>query len=647
MTRTTRFCLLLALLSCSFLFAQTPALDSMRQVVSTQTGAQRIVTWQELAFQCLRYNTDSSQVFAQKSLEAAKRAGLDSLAAEAYKYLGMCAFLTSDQETAISRYQQAIALHERLGNGASAAAALANLGSAYNRIGDYEAALEAELRAQSYFEAHADTVRLFLIMGNIAELYGNIEAPRKSLEYAKRSFVLNKVYSRGPLTATPSSNLANSYLDMANLDNIYLDTALYYYRLARDEFSRTQDPFNQSVIYNNLGYVFELRTELDSAWEAYKHAYQLNRALNRPASASKALSNMAELRIEQGQLQEAAQHLDSAWHYMSLSDETGVYQRVYHAVYQLAEAENQPAKALAWYKKSEALRDTLLNRERVQSLAELQTRYETEKKDRQIAEQEVKLSEAARQQEQLIYGSLIGLLALLVVAGLVFYRYRLQQQARLNAERLEQQQLRIRATLQAQEEERGRFARDLHDSVGQVLAATRLQFGAFDSPTQDPAYGQALDTLDDACREVRAIAHTMMPRSLEEQGLDAAACELIEKAVLPAGIHAEVDVLGTSQPLSPEKQIAVYRILQELIQNVIKHAEATAVHIQLMYRAEQLILRVEDNGKGLPANLSRSGAGMNNINLRAEAVSAHFDLENGPDGRGTIATLRLSTAGPT
>lgn len=613
----------------------------MRAIALTQPLPQRLGTWQEMAYQFFAYVPDSGQYYAQGSLEAALEQGLDSLAAEAYKYLGMHAFLTGEQQKAIDFYAGGAALHDQLGNARAAATIRANLGSAYLRKGDFEASLDANLTALAYFEQAADTPRLYVLGNNISESYGTIKRPRKALEYAWFSYRLYEAYSPGPLTRTPYRDLGNAYLDMTERDSLFLDSALYYLRLTRKDFEQVNDPFNKSTIYNNLGYVYELRWEFDSAFRSYEVAYQINRSVGRYSSTAQGLANMADIRFRQNLLKQAGFWADSAYQYMQASDETGVYSRVFDVMYALAEAEDRPADALYWYKKSEGIKDTLLNRERVQSLSELQTRYETEKKDRQIAEQERALAEAAREQQQLILGSLIGLALLVVVGVLFFYRYRLQQQARLNAERLHQQQLRIRATLSAQEDERRRLAKDLHDSVGQVLAATRLQFGAFEKQVGKANFSHALGVLDDACREVRAISHTMMPRTLETLGLAAAARELAEKLILPTGIKVEVEVLGKEQQLPAGKEIGAYRILQELVQNVLKHAQASEMHIQLLYRPQHLMLLVEDNGQGLPAKLQRDGMGLNNIRLRAEALEADFSLENSPSGQGTLGTLHI------
>jgi signal transduction histidine kinase len=620
--------------------SQTPTLDSLRQAATQQSGAEQVITWQELAFNFFYYAPDSGGIYARKSLQAAQRLREDSLEGEAYKYLGMHAFLTAQQDSAIAFYQRAADLHEAAGRYGAEASALANLGSAYNRKGLFDKSLEAQLKAFQYVEMAGDSNRMLLISSNISELYDNIEEFDKALEYSLFGYRTARTMWGEDMPGTYMASVARSYLSFVEQDPQFLDSALLYFRLARSAYLSKQDPINFAVALNNLGYTFELAGELDSAVSAYHQAFELTRAQGQTGSATKNLANLVEGYTKLGKLPQAQRWLDSASIYVEKTDEMAPLERVYTMASRLAEAQNQPARALQWLQAALPLRDSMLNATKVQALSTVRTQYEVEKKERQIAQQQAEIAEAKRAQQQGILGSLLGLTLLTLVGALLFYRARLRQQAALEAERLHQQQLRIRETLQTQEAERSRFSRDLHDSVGQVLAATRLQFGAFSDQLKEPRYTQALETLDEACQEVRSIAHTLMPRALRDADLPAALQELLDKRIRPAGLQASLDVLGKPHALSEQQAIGAYRILQELLQNVLKHAQASRVEVQLIYRTAHLLLRVEDDGLGISTK-AQPGAGIANMQLRAEAMGADLQLEPGPEGRGTSASLRL------
>jgi len=621
-------------------YGQRPDLDSLRTTAAQQQGAAQIITWQELAFRFFFVSPDSGGRYAEKSRVAAARLRDDSLLGEAYKYLGMYAFLTAQQDTAIACYQRAAEIHRAAGRPGAEASALANLGSAYNRKGIYDKSLEAQLKAFRYYEQTGDTARMLAMSTNISELYDNTEDFEKALEFARFGYQLGRKVLGESLPGTYMAGLGRSYLSFSEQDSAFLDSALSYFRMARTAYQGGQDPQNLAVTLNNLGYAFELAGAQDSALVAYEQAFELSREHGQAGSATKNLANMVEVYTKRRQFAAAERWMDSAQVYLGLSDEMAARERVYTMASRLAEAQGQSAEALRWLQLALPLRDSMLDQARIETLNNIRTQYEVEKKERQIAQQEAELAETRRRQQQWILGGLLGLAVLGLAGALLFYRYRLRQQAILEAERLHQQQLRIRETLEAQEAERSRFSRDLHDSVGQVLAATRLQFGAFSEQLQEPRYTQALETLDDACQEVRAIAHTLMPRALREADLPGAMEELLVKRVQPAGLQTSLDVLGRSRPLSEAQAIGLYRIFQELIQNVLKHAEAQSVEVQLIYRPQHLLLRVEDDGRGLPEGAS-DGAGMANMQLRAEALEADLSLESGEEGKGTVATLRM------
>ncbi|MEO0472952.1 MAG: tetratricopeptide repeat protein [Bacteroidota bacterium] len=636
-----RSCLLISLFLITLcLSAQHPALDSMKRIAPTQSGTVQIGTWHEMAFLFIYFNIDSAQILGEKSLVQAQKLGEDSLVAESYLYLGMHANRTSQQKKAIEYYLKGIKIHQREGHAGRVASFQANLGSAYHHLGRFTEGLEMELKALDYYEEVNDLRRMQILLSNIAEAYASLEDYQSQLAYARKALALGYTL-HVPQKGTSFSSLGKAFLNLSENNPVFLDSAILYFHKAVDNFAQFPDPQNEAAVYNNLGYSLRLQGKHQASLQAFREGVQLSRRMNKHTSTTKNFNNMALSLMELNRLDEAARYLDSAQLYMKRSDELSAYEAVHSSMGKLAEKSNQPAKALEWFKVSYDLRDTLLNRERVRVSTEMTEKYESAKKDQQIAEQKADLLTSKRQQEQVIWGSLLVILILGVLGLLLFYRYRLQQQARRNAERLEEQQLRVNATLQAQEDERGRLARDLHDAVGQVLAATRLQFGAFDKAIQSPAYHQALLNLDQACTDVRSIAHLMMPRTLEVEGLPAAIREMADKIIRPTGLAVQVDVLGQIHSLPENLRIGAYRIVQELVQNTLKHAQAHMLDIQLVFRAKQLIIRVEDDGIGMSeAGLTR-GHGLSNIQLRASAMKATFSFENSSKSSGTRATLHI------
>ncbi|WP_374462466.1 histidine kinase [Chryseobacterium sp.] len=188
----------------------------------------------------------------------------------------------------------------------------------------------------------------------------------------------------------------------------------------------------------------------------------------------------------------------------------------------------------------------------------------------------------------------------------------------------------LTALLEGQEQERGRLARDLHDGLGGLLSGTKHQLSYLNpqqSENLQEGISKSLEQIDGAVEELRRVAHNLMPDLLMKYGLEVAIEEFasrISNNVLD--IHTEF--ISYSNSLSQEKQLIVYRIIQELVNNAIKHADTSEIIIQISEEQNQLNVTVEDNGKGfdLAALDVRKTAGFHNIELRVQFLKGTMNI---------------------
>ncbi|MCC3156025.1 PAS domain-containing protein [Hymenobacter sp. 15J16-1T3B] len=207
--------------------------------------------------------------------------------------------------------------------------------------------------------------------------------------------------------------------------------------------------------------------------------------------------------------------------------------------------------------------------------------------------------------------------------------------------RLQQQQTLFNAVLDAQETERRRIAEGLHNGVGQVLYATKLQLDQLQPADASPVWRRATELLADAIRQTRALSHELVPMVLNEYGLEAAVqdiCRTISTKQLRFDCHLELEELPRSlpQPL----QVALFRMAQELAQNVVKHAHATEASLALEVVPGYVLLRAEDNGVGFPAEPKGAGLGLRSIRDRVELLGGHMETGSSP-AVGTFVRIRI------
>ncbi|UOQ81279.1 sensor histidine kinase [Hymenobacter sp. 5414T-23] len=204
--------------------------------------------------------------------------------------------------------------------------------------------------------------------------------------------------------------------------------------------------------------------------------------------------------------------------------------------------------------------------------------------------------------------------------------------------KLRQQKAVLEAILTAQEEERRRIAEALHNGVGQLLYAIKLHLEhTAELPRSSPSFG----LLDEAIRTTRSISFELTPGVLEDFGLETAVKELVKRIPRPP-IRLQSHI---PRDLPRTLQIAVYRIVQELLNNVMKHAQAGEVFIYLEKEDDHLHLSVEDDGVGFDnQRLSKiTGIGLSSIRSRVELLNGQFSLESRP-GHGTIVNIQLPVA---
>ncbi|WP_460503529.1 sensor histidine kinase, partial [Hymenobacter agri] len=247
-----------------------------------------------------------------------------------------------------------------------------------------------------------------------------------------------------------------------------------------------------------------------------------------------------------------------------------------------------------------------------------------------------------------------SLAALAVAAGLVYFllnRRRLRREIEFTQERQQLERQQAQAVLAAEEAERRRIGADLHDGVGQLLTAAKLNLHALAeelreqaSPGSQCLLNHALDVVDESFREVRNISHNLLPSALIRRGLGQAVRDFTSK-VSPGGrprFQVEVTGLEESGRLDPALESVLFRVVQELVQNIVKHAQATEVTVQLLRRPRELCLLIADDGVGFdPAALGNEvGIGLKNIESRLVYLGGRVDFDSRP-GHGTTVTIEV------
>ena len=230
---------------------------------------------------------------------------------------------------------------------------------------------------------------------------------------------------------------------------------------------------------------------------------------------------------------------------------------------------------------------------------------------------------------------------------MIWSRYRLRKQKEMDEYQAKQQELRFESVIEAEENERKRIASDLHDGVGQTMSAAKINLAAlygdisFSTEEQRNAYEKVVTLVDESCKEVRTVSHNMMPNVLLKSGLANAIrtfVSQIDGRIIKVNFYSE----GLNEKMESNTEVVLYRVIQECVNNVIKHSGANHLDISLIKDEEGISATVEDNGKGFDTSKQETfeGIGLKNIISRIAYLKGTVEWESSP-GKGTAVIIHI------
>ena len=525
-------------------------------------------------------------------------------------------YSSQDQfEKAIAIYQEAIAIMERsnaYNKWLSLGILYANVGGVYHDLRQFDKSLEYDLKALDAYQKDNsdvtyDVIGQLYIAGDYKDLNRLPEAKRH-IEEAQRLSV---------------------GLRSADLDYRVNNAWGSYYQQARD-YQKSVTAYLKALTY---------------ATETKNIFRQMN--CNRMLGVGY---------LELKEYPESIRYLQQALLHARTLQDKGIELLTMKNLAVAATLSGNAEKAVTHYEEYIRLSDSMNVQETRLAINEMENRYQAQKKQDSIATlqksndlQQSQLRQKATQNIALITVSIL----LLAVAVLSYINYRnktrlYQQQKTLHIQKIselekEKKLLAAQAMMKGQEDERSRLARDLHDGVGGLLSGVRLSMSTMKGNMFLPeesarSFEKVLAQLDQSITELRRVSHNMMPEALIKYGLKEALENYCENLDASGNVRVQLQTYGMEERMEQSTEIVIYRIVQELLNNVLKHAGADFVLVQLVREGERFSLTVEDNGKGFDSSLVKGGSGIANIKARIDYLNGSMDITSKP-GEGTSVYL--------
>ena len=566
--------------------------------------------------------------------------GYPKYQADAYNDAGAVKYRLGDFAKCKEYYLKSLDIRTRFGDEAGIGSCMGKLGALYQKMGDLDKALECQLQCLHVQEKLHNQINIAVTYNNIAVIHNNQKNPCKAIEYARKALDINIQLSNAAGTVTNYNTLATAYLALGKYDStlLLLDSVVAV-------ADRRGDKFSKASAYCNIGNAYEHQKDSVQALQYYIRALNMAKETNSKAAISMYSQNIGYYYVAKAQYDSAEYYLLTAYNTAKELNQKPVLYMSSLGLYNIYKRRGDLLRATKYVEESIAEKDSVYNEESSKQIAEMQTKYETEKKEQQLSIQQLQLN---RRNIILIVLSLIFILSA-VIGWLTYNRYKLKQKTILDAEILSQQQQRAKAVIEAEEHERQRIGKDLHDGVGQILSAAKLNLSALQSKIPMPEQSEkdmmqnALDLIDESVKEVRTISHNMMPNMLIKSGLASAVRDFVNKMTATDKLKIDLDLVGMNKRLDATVETVLFRVFQEIINNIIRHSEAGHVTIQLVQHEQEIVMMIEDNGKGFDVSKTISGEGgigLKSITSRVEYLHGSIHIDSMP-GRGTTVTIEI------
>ncbi|HOE57403.1 MAG TPA: sensor histidine kinase, partial [Bacillota bacterium] len=628
---------------------QTPQIDTVINLLKKEMpDTSRAFNMRKLATLLETVDTARARTAYREAIDFAKTKKLNFETAEAYSELSSFNQAQGKYQEAKLSGDSALLYLEKSDDervSLRKAQIYGTLAGSYRFMNNFEKAVEYQIRQTELYEKVGNTGNIVKSYLNLAILFSELQNHEKQEEYARKGLAYARSMKSDRDIFLSYYIIAYGLSDADKYEEAtkYVDSAKLYYEKGHD-----LDPDMAFGYHLVAGGVYSNVGRYEEAYDEFKIAYEFADANGLTFSKYQSLMQMGNIRRLQKRFAEAEKILLDASSAVEQTGELTQKSVLWEDLYKLYKDWGKYEKALNYHEMLKEVEDSISNKEIHEVTADLEKKYETEKKEGTIQLQKAEIRQ--RKTMNYLFGGGAGALAVILLLTYRTYhqKQRLQKQHIIELEK-EQQLNAAQAVLKGEEQERARLAKDLHDGLSGMLSGIKyslqdMKGNLIMTEENRQAFERSMDMLDSSIQEMRRVAHNMMPEALVRYGLDAALKDYIAEINKSGMVKVVYQSMGMEKrEIEKSPAIAIYRIVQELLNNVIKHAQATEALVQLFNENGKLVVNVEDNGRGFDTKLSeeKGGMGWRNIRSRVELLNGKIDLQSSPQS-GTAVNLEFN-----
>ena len=628
------------------LFAQSPASkDSLLRLLNAaKIDSNKVVLLLNVGELYENSNPESAKSYYRQALELSKKIGYKAGELKYASYYSSALNIQGFFDSSLSVNLTALKLANELKDSLSMVKASFNVANSYTFLSKNDSTLYYYFQVLPFLEKQKDNRMLSIAYNNLQDIYRRLHQYQKGITYGIAGVAMSRANKDSLKLEYGLTNLGINYASLH-----IMDTALACYKEAFEISKKIGDQYGESAAWLNIADIDYQQGRYEAAKNGYTQALKIAKKLALNETATIAFKGLVMYFLQMKNYAAARQYADSSLTLALQNSNRDQQLKVYKLISDIAYGSQDISTAKKFDIRADQLNDSINN----DNLAEITTRYEkqfeTAKKETQIKLQEAQL----RQKSNLIYFLIAGTIALLVISLLTYRNYKHRQklqQAKIDELETEKKITATEAVLKGEEQERTRLAKDLHDGLGGMLSGIKYSLSNMKenlimTPENAQAFERSLDMLDSSIKEMRRVAHNMMPEMLLRYGLDVALKEFCQEIDRSGVVHSIYQSIGLDKvELEQITAVTVYRIVQELVNNAIKHANAKKVLVQLHISDQEkmLTITIEDDGKGFDKKLLKGSKGMgwSNIQSRVDFLKGNIDINSEP-GNGSSILIEI------
>lgn len=632
-------CLALLQLSTNCLAQNMSAVEQLQQQLKEAKADTSIIILNcKLAFEIVEADRDKAKGYVAAAETLIKKTGFQKGKMMAAYAKAMIYDYEAKFDTSITYFEEAIKITKEINEQSWEAEGNISIGLEYIHQSKFDKAIEYYNKAETIADRINNSSLLAKVYRKKANLAMQTQQNQQGIEYIKKAIAIYEQLKDSATLGESFGSLGWAYTVEKKYDStiLYLNKAIAVFKAKRYV---TFIP----VAYTEIGKACYEQGKYSEAIRNYEEARKIYDTVNYESHQDALYIFFGDAYLKLGKYQQAETSYQKGWDMAVKSKDLETQADALYGLYNTKKGLKDYAGGIKYFEQYDSVRNVLLENEQLATVAELEEKYQSEKKEKQIQLQQFEI----KQRNYWI----IGISLLLALGGLLGYsnyrRYKLKQQSHLQAEIMKQQDLATKAVIEAEERERKRIAGELHDGVGQMMSAAKMNLSAiksnlaFVSGEQENNFNKVVSLIDESCQEVRTVSHNMMPNALLKAGLAAAVREFIDKIdehIIKINLYTE----GLNQRIDANVETVLYRVVQECVNNVIKHAGANLLDISLIKDNDGISATIEDNGKGFDTSDTSKfeGIGLKNIKSRIDFLKGSIEWNSSP-GNGTLVAIHI------